>query len=46
MKDITDADCKQSKRVWRDFKIKKAGDYNDLCMQSDTLLLAEVFENF
>ena len=27
-------------------KIKDMGEYHDLCVQSDTLLLEDVFENF
>ena len=46
MEDITDADYAHTKRVCRDFEIKKLGEYYDLYVQSDTLLLADVFENF
>ena len=46
MEDITDADYKHAKRVWKDFKIKNLGEYHDLFVQSNTLLLADVFENF
>ena len=46
MEDITDADYAHTKRVCRDFEIKKLGEYYDLYLQSDTLLLADVFENF
>ena len=30
---------------WDVFEIKDRGEYHDLCVQSDTLLLADVFEN-
>ena len=41
MEDITDVDHRHAKRVF-----KTLGDYDDLYVQSDTLLLADVFENF
>ena len=34
------------KKVWKDFKIKNLGDYHNVYVQSDTLLLADVFKNF
>ena len=46
MEDITDADFVHAKRVCKDFEIKQLGEYHDLYVQSDTLLLADVFENF
>ena len=46
MEDITDADYAHAKTVCKDFEIKNLGDYHDLHFQSDTLLLADVFENF
>ena len=46
MEDITDADYMHTKRVCEDFEIKHLGEYHDLCLKSDTLLLADVFENF
>ena len=46
MKDITDADSAYAKRVSKYFKIKNSGNYYVLYVQSDTLLLADVFENF
>ena len=43
MKDINDA---HATRACKDFEIKSLGEYHDLYVQSDTLLLADVFENF
>ena len=45
MEDITDADYAYAKRVCKDFEIKNLGKY-DLYVQNDTLLLADVFQNF
>ena len=42
MEDITDADYAHAKRVSKDFEIKHLGEYHDLYVQSDTLLLADV----
>ena len=46
MEDITDADYVHTKRVCKDFEIKSLGEYHDLYVQSDTLSLPDVFENF
>ena len=46
IEDITDAYNTHWKTVWKDFKTKKIGEYYDLHVQSDTLLLADAFENF
>ena len=43
MEDITDVDYRHAKRV---LKYVNLGDYYDLYVQSDILLLADVFENF
>ena len=45
MEDITDADYAHAKRVCKDFRIKTLGEYHDLHVQNDTLLLADVFGN-
>ena len=45
MKD-TDADYTNGKRVCKEFEIKNLGEYHDLYVQSDTELLADIFENF
>ena len=44
--DITDVDHRHAKRVFKKFNNKNLGNYYDLYVQSDTLLLANVFENF
>ena len=46
MEDITDADYRHVKRVFKNFDNKNLGNYHDLYVQSDTLLLSDVFENF
>ena len=46
MEDITYADYIHAKRVCKNFKIKELGEYHDLYLKSDTLLLADVFETF
>ena len=46
MEDITDADYAHAKRVSKDSEIKHLREYHDLYVQSDTLLLADVFKNF
>ena len=44
--DITGADYVHTKWVCKDFEIKNLGKYHDLYVQRDTLLLADVSENF
>ena len=46
MEDITDVDHRHAKRVFKNLSNKNLGNYHDLYVQSDTLLLADVFENF
>ena len=46
MEDITDADYSHAKIVIEYFEIKRLGEYHDLYVQSDTLLSADVLENF
>ena len=46
MEDITDVHHRHAKRVFKDLSNKNLGDYRDLYVQSDTILLADVFEEF
>ena len=43
---ITDADFMHVKRVCKDSEIKKLVEYHNFYLKIDTLLLADVFENF
>ena len=38
--------CTHAQKVFEKFKLKSIGEYHDLYVQSDTLLLADVFDNF
>ena len=46
MEHITDAEYAHPKRVCKDCEIKDLGEYHDLYIQSNTLLLDDVFEYF
>ncbi len=44
--DISDEDYAHAQKVWNAFRCKKMGDYHDLYMKTDMLLLTDVMENF
>ena len=43
---ISNEDYAHSQKVWEVFEINNRDEYHDLYVQSDTLLVADVFENF
>ena len=46
MEHIADAEYIDTRRVWKDFKIKHLGKYHDLYLRSDSFLSADFLENF
>ena len=46
MENITNSDNRHAQRVFKTFNNKNLGDYHDIYVQSDVLLLADVFQNF
>ena len=43
---ISDEGYAHAQKVWDALKIKNLGEYHDLYVQSDTALLADVFESY
>ena len=46
LKNITDEDNTHAQKVFEEFNLKNLGDYNNLYVQNDTLLLTDLLENF
>ena len=46
MEDISDTDYKHANNVFEKFNLNNLGDYHDLYVRSDTLLLTDIFENY
>ena len=46
LENVSDGEYVDAQKVWDVFEIKHVGEYHDLYVQSDTLLLADIFQNF
>ena len=46
LEDTSNDDYVHAQKVWGVFEINNLGEYQDLYVQSDSLLLADVYENF
>ena len=46
MSKISEDDCQHAQRVWKEIGIRNLGDYHDLYLRTDVVLLPNVFEAF
>ena len=46
MSNVSEADYQHTQRIWKEFRIPNLGEYHDLYLRTDAILLANVFEAF
>ena len=46
MSGVSDTDYEHACSVWREFGIRNMGEYHDLYLRTDVILLANVFKSF
>ena len=46
MSRISNEDYEHARNVWSKFELKNMGDYHDVYLKTDVVLLANVFESF
>ena len=46
MSDVSDHDYSHAQKVWKGFGMKNFGEYHDLYLKTDVILLSTIFEVF
>ena len=46
MSGVSESDYQHTQRVWEEFKIKTLGEYHNLYLRTDVILLENLFEKF
>ena len=46
MSNVSEGDYEHVQRVWKEFRTRNLGEYHDLYLKTDVILIANVFEAF